>query len=252
MKWTTWFALLSLAPPGISQLTVDERVGNTVQRMMITPAESFNTPSIVALCKKFIAEQTAPLSKLIVASTKSDLLSMRGHKATHTAYQSWFLEFVEQRASVGPAAELIVLNHRATLRIQDKVRHLTTLVVGRGDALKLDGEGIVFDLLDFSARKLPGPVARVAPEGQVFEFYFSTQGTLSRGRVEALTLKIMNTLGLTGVTVEARNDTWFVEDTTFPTYYRFSTSEAVPTLEQYRAGRQVTCLSNGRSKVLCY
>lgn len=99
---------------------VTERVGNTVQRFVKIPTESFTQPSIAELCKKFMKEEKVPLSKLILATTETDLLSMRVQKATHTSYQSWYPEFVGQRASVGPAAELITVAGRATLRIQDR------------------------------------------------------------------------------------------------------------------------------------
>ena len=99
-----------------------ERVGDTIQRFVNIPAESFTQPAIVELGRKFMKEEKAPLSKLILATTQTDSLSMRVQKATHTSYQSWYPEFVDQRASVGPAAELITVAGRATLRIQEGSR----------------------------------------------------------------------------------------------------------------------------------
>jgi hypothetical protein len=228
-----------------------ERVGDTVQRFVKVPTESFNKPSIVGLCKKSLTEEMVPLSKLVLATTETDLLSMRVQKATHTSYQSWYSEFVDQRASVGPAAELITVAGRATLRIQDRPRSVSTIVLGSGDALRFVADGHVFNLLDFSGRNL-APVEKVAPEGEIFEFYFCSGSAFTRDSVKTLTKNIMRELGLTGVTVAVRSDTWFIEDSTFPIYYRFSPSGAPPTVEAYRSGRQVTCVAGTSSNIRCY
>jgi hypothetical protein len=230
----------------------NERIGNAVQRSVLIPSESFNKIFLTALCKKFIADEKAPLAKLIVATTEADLLTMLGHKATHTVYQSWYPEYVRERSSSGPAAELIVVNGRATLRIQDQSRSVTTVTLAGGDALKFYADGIEFHLLDFSARTLPGPVAGVAPQGQVFEFYFCSRSSFTTDSVRLMTLQIMTRLGLTGVTVAVRDDTWFVEEPTFPTYYRFAPSDIAPTIKQYSGGHQATCLSIGDSRVQCH
>lgn len=228
-----------------------ERVGDTIQRFVNIPAESFTQPAIVELCRKFMKEEKVPLSKLILATTQTDLLSMRVQKATHTSYQSWYPEFVDQRASVGPAAELITVAGRATLRIQDGSRRVSTIVLGSGDALRFVADGQIFNLLDFSGRTL-APVEKVAPKGEIFEFYFCSGSRFTKDSVITLTTNIMRELRLTGVTVEVRNDTWFIEDPTFPIYYRFSPSGAPPTVEAYRSGRQVTCVAGTSSNIRCY
>jgi len=229
-----------------------ERVGNTIQRFVTLPNESFTKTSIVELCKKFTREKKVSLSKLILATTESDVLSMRVQKATPTSYRSWYLQFVDERdASVGPAAELIAVGTRATLRIQDRSKRVSTTVLGTGDALRFVADGHVFNLLDFSGRNL-APVEKVAPDGEIFEFYFSSGGTFTKDSVIALTKSIMRTLGLTGVTVEVRNDAWFIEEPTFPVYYRFSPSDTPPTAEAYCSGRQVTCVAGTTANIRCY
>lgn len=178
---------------------------------------------------------------------------MVGHKATHTVYQSWYPEFLRESSSAGPGAELIVVGHRATLRIfQGRSRRVTTIHLGGGDALKFHVSGFDFQLLDFSAQRLPGPVPRVAPQGKVFQFYFCSRSRFSTDSVKGLTRRLMVQFGITGVTITVRDDTWFIEEPTFPSYYRFTPGEATPTAAQYRAGRQTTCISDGTSNIRCY
>jgi hypothetical protein len=196
-------------------------------------------------------EEKVSLSKLILATTETDLLSMRVQKATHTSYQSWYPEFVDQRALVGPAAELITVAGRATLRIQDRSRSVSSIVLGSGDALRFVADGQTFNLLDFSGRKL-APVEKVAPEGEIFEFYFYSASAFTKDSAKTLTKKIMSELGLTGVTVAVRSDAWFIEDPTFPIYYRFSPGGDPPTVEAYRSGRQVACVAGNSSNIRCY
>src|SRR5205823_8573106 len=96
------------------------------------------------------------------------------------------------------------------------------------DILEIDVDDHRFELLDLHAARLPEPIPIAAPDGTAVEFYFRTRDRLTLKSGKSLAERLLRKTGLKQVTVILRNDTWFIQEPTFPTYYKFS-NEPVPT-----------------------
>jgi hypothetical protein len=248
-----WLPILLLSVPSSSQtVALDQIVGPVTERVITVSPVEFNQELIASECNRFLREPRSPLSKLILASSQTDALSMRSGKHIHEVYQSWYPSFVDQSRSAGPVAELIVFGSNATLRVQDRSRQITRSVLRGHDALTIDLGGTPFELLDFHSAHLAHPVEGVAPEGLVVDLYFRTSDKLSLGKAKVLTSRMVDRIGIRhGVSVYVRNDTWFIEDPSFPVYYRFSPYEHVPTREEYQTGPQIICVIDHHSEIRC-
>ena len=103
-------------------------------------------------------------------------------------------------------AELIIAGRRATLRIQDRERRITTLNLAEGDALTVDAKGAWFDLLDLHSARLAHPIEGVAPDGLLVDLYFQSREPLSLQSAEALTKQMLDIAALQQVTIYIRRD----------------------------------------------
>jgi hypothetical protein len=246
--------LLLCRVPGDSQVIRDEEIGPARERVIVVAPKAFTEQSVRSWSSGLLREAHVPLAKLIIATSEEDARSMEVGKATHLAYQGWYPSYVEQRRSSGPVAELITLGRKATLRIYWPPGKTSESVLGTGDALSFRTDNATFELLDFYVRRLASPVEGVAPDAQLFDLYFrgKVSDRSSLDAAAALTERLLLELGVrAGVTAYIRDDTWFIDEPTFPVFYRFSGDQPVPSREEYYGRRQITCVIDHHLKVSC-
>jgi hypothetical protein len=216
--------------------------GPALSRTVVLSPQDFDERQILKICRTYMSQNQAKIAKLVLATTKEDAFYLS--KATHTVYESWYPDYIYKAKHAGPFAELIVFGSGATLRIRHSSGKVTQSVLSERDALAITVDGVTFELLDFHFQ----PLAQ--PEGGSFEFYFRTPHDLSIRLSEELTKAVLRGSGISHAQVNVRNDSWFIDDPDFPTYYRF-TEDPLPAREEYKARSQVGCSVTGDSRVLC-
>jgi hypothetical protein len=157
---------------------------------------------------------------------------MRGKPAENMTYSKW-------RAALGVArmhgpyrcARLVAVGENAVIQTVDGLSVSSHVVQGRDPTnLRVGGDRV--DVLEIFPRHVEPPALVVYVE-------VSRRPTIPYS--EKIVTALQGEMGPRRLEVYIRPDTWFIDDSFFPLWFRFQPDAKEPTLEQYKSRGEVWC-----------
>jgi hypothetical protein len=245
---------LSGAPANAQKVVFEQQGGGVVRRVLVVPPAELNLRRAVELSRRFLADNQGRyrLQLLYIGGDAGEAVRYSAGKSPlHIDYEYWRILFHRYGRSSTPLAEMLAMPGGATLRWHDpRSGQVDRVLLAGRDPLRLRLGAVEFEILHVAP--VPLPEHEQVPGGEAcrVHIHLRTQQRFKKSDVRRAMLFLRNRLRLTEITVQVRNETWFLVDYLFPVVYRFDRSFRAPSEKEWLAAPEGYCASS-KKEIVC-
>jgi len=220
-------------PEPIEELKGDEIASSVV----VVPKREFTDIDLTKYASDYISRyRSFKLIQVGFYTEERTAWDFRGKSIDHYSYDYWKKEY-EKGISGRPIREatLLAYGSSATLRMRDGNEKIEEITILGSNVFHPTLEGLVLNVLHvgFSAQGQPSKLTA--------HFYVIIPKRITPQEADRLAKAFFGRTGARDVTLNLREDEWFVFDAFYPWINPFTRAQAAPTLEETARSVQFSC-----------
>ena len=226
----------------------EQRAPAMASALLVIPAAEFKDDVLLQLAKKFLAQYgNLKLVQIGIYTDAGLAYASKGKTTFHVTYEYWKREF-EQREQNKSICAAVVLKYgnSASLRIRHADGQIKEIGIVGANVFHPSVEGFALNLLhvSFVTQGFGND------EHLTANFYFTLPKRIDSIEATRLAKSFFDTLGISNVTFNLREDGWFIFDPFYPYMNPFSKEETPPTLKE--TAKSVAFLCTPQQEDVCF
>lgn len=217
-----------------------------VSSIVVIPKKDFTDPTLMKYASAYLSRYRD--FKLIQVGFYTDertAWDFRGKSIDHFSYEFWKKEY-EKQTSSGPIREAILLayGNSGSLRIRDTDQDIREITIVGDNVFHptLENLGLHILHIGFSEQGQPSKLTA--------HFYVTAPKSITLSEANKLAKSFFERVGIRNVTLNLREDEWFIFDAFYPWLNPFTRARSAPTPE--KAARSVQFLCTPEQEDTCF
>lgn len=229
---------------GGAEVVLRDRTFSQVRdRVVLLAAEEFEPERLELIARRFLTNAGRHrLVQLYFVTSQGDANQyFSGKLVLEPSYSGWRRLYEAQLGKRGPMAWMLMLDGSAVLRIRDRHGRFHQRVLKRTDPTVLHMLGSQWEVLYVSVAEVAKALR--AEDGDVhLTISIRTAAALTEQSCEAVARVLRDSTGVRTITVEFRNDSWFIMNPFFPVAYAFEPLKPAIAEDEYARTPEAYCL----------
>jgi len=207
--------------------------------LLVISAAEFKDDVLLQLARKYLSEyRNLKLVQIGIYTDASLAYASKGKTTFHVTYEYWKREFEEREQNKSICAAVVLkYGNSASLRIRHADGQIKEIGIVGTNVFHPALDGVALNLLHVSFVNQ----GFGNDEHLTAHFYFTLPERIDSKEATRLAKSFFDTLGISNVTFNLREDGWFIFDTFYPYMNPFSKEETPPTLKEAAKSAEFLC-----------
>jgi hypothetical protein len=219
--------------------------GMAVDKSMVIPRTEWRQTSLIERAKSFAQDECrVGLGRLTVGVSRDEVVLSLGISAIDANGYALAHRLFQEGHNTYSLLAQVVCSRRGLILMTNEFGKISRDLLSGRDPTVFGKDPETYRLLHFVARKAQARNIKGSKDlskDSILEAYLRAEKQLSVSSCRHAVLDLANQTGVPELFVTCRSDTWFLDDTDFPSFYPFTHTEPLPSLENYQRHKQVSC-----------